>query len=173
MTASGGPDFRAYRKVLRLVQELHLRGYQRLRIVPYMAPSGAYWRCTITPASNILRTHGALLVSDDDRLVARYSSGAEREYFGWSDVAHARPSDLASVFTKRMPALVEAGRGSDWVYVGWYVEMLNLTFPDSLPVAFADYSAPTHYLTTVGPGPTRRIPLPPPGEAVDTRTGNG
>jgi hypothetical protein len=34
------PDPRRYRKVMLMVAELHLRGYQRLRISPGLAPSG-------------------------------------------------------------------------------------------------------------------------------------
>lgn len=156
--------YRAERNVLRLVQSLHLRGYQRLRIAPAMAPSGGYWRCTITPVSNILRTHGAR-TADFDRLTAHYSSGAEREYFGWSDAKHASPDRLAELFTSRFPAIAEAGRGSDWLYAGWYIEMLHLTYPTSLPIADADWETPHDCLVTVGDPADVRIPLPPPGEA--------
>jgi hypothetical protein len=34
-----------------MVGELHLHGYQRLRILLYMAPSGTSWRCSIGPAA--------------------------------------------------------------------------------------------------------------------------
>ena len=43
------------RRVLRLVRDLHEQGYQLLRISPGMAPSGCYWRCAVTPKSNILK----------------------------------------------------------------------------------------------------------------------
>jgi len=46
--------------VLLMVHELHKLGYQRLRIVPGMSPSQAYWRVTILPRSRILRSHGAM-----------------------------------------------------------------------------------------------------------------
>jgi len=58
-------EYRAYRKVLRMVTELHVRGYQRLRIAPGMAPSGCSWRCSITPATNISSRHGARILSWD------------------------------------------------------------------------------------------------------------
>lgn len=74
------PQRRALR-ILRLVHELHKQGYQLLRIVPGMSPSGCYWRCAITPRSNVLRSHGAML-SDNERLVAHYTSGQDNEYFG-------------------------------------------------------------------------------------------
>ena len=33
-------------KLLLMVQELHNRGYGKLRIVPYLSPSGVSWRCS-------------------------------------------------------------------------------------------------------------------------------
>ena len=155
--------YRIYRNVLRLVNELHVRGYQRVRIAPGMAPSGVHWRCTLTPASNISRQHGVRLIAGGT-LSANYSSSQEREYFGWPDAAHATPSRLADLFLARFPEIAAAGRGSDWAYAGWYLEMLHLTYPDSLPIAYADWDLPTGYLPTTGARSDIQIPLPPPGE---------
>jgi hypothetical protein len=155
-------EYRAYRKVLRMVAELHVRGYQRLRIAPGMAPSGCYWRCSITPVTNISSRNGARMLSWD-KLSVHYTSGHEREYFGWKDAAHVTPSRLAELFIERFPAIVEAGRGSDSVYVGWYLEMLYLTYPNNFPIAYADWDLPGDYLTTTGERLDIRVPLPPPG----------
>ncbi len=156
--------YRAYRKVLRMVTELHVRGYQRLRIAPGMAPSGLAWRCSITPATNISSQHGARMLSWD-KLAAHYTSGQERKYFGWEDAAHAPPGRLAELFIERFPAIAEAGRGSDWVYAGWYLDMLHLTYPYTFPVAYADvdWDVPSDCLGTTGERSDVRIPLPPPG----------
>jgi hypothetical protein len=164
-------DNRTYRKVLRMVAELHVRGYQRLRIAPGMAPSGCYWRCAVTPATNISPRHGAWMMSWG-ALAAHYTSGQERRYFGWEDAAHVTPSRLADLFIERVPEIAEAGRGSDWLYAGWYVEMLHLTYPGNLPIAYADWELPVDCLPTVGERADVRIPLPPPGlgreEPIDT-----
>ena len=160
-------DYRAYREVLRLVQELHLRGYQRLRIAPGMSASGMHWRCAVTPVTNILKSHGARLRDDDD-LVAHYSSGMGRELFGWRDAPGRQPSRLAEMFLERFPEVAAAGAGSDWPYAGWYVEMLHLTWPDCLPYCYSDWvDDDVQIMRTVG---ERRvlIPLPPPGEAEET-----
>ncbi len=98
-----------------------------------------------------------------EMLAAHYSSGQERNYFDWKDASHVTPSRLAELFIERFPAIAEAGRGSDWVYAGWYLEMLNLTYPNRLPVAYADWDLPSDCLTTVGESSEIRIPLPPPG----------
>lgn len=155
-------DYRGYRKILRMVSELHVRGFQRIRIAPGMSASGCHWRCAVAPAINISRKHGARLVGSEV-LVARYTSGQGRKYFDWTDAAHATPSRMADLFIERFPEIAEAGKGSDWIYAGWYLEMLHLTYPDSFPIAYADYDLPEDYLPTVGPNSGLRIPFPPPG----------
>jgi hypothetical protein len=158
--------FRIYRKVLRMVAELHIRGYQRLRIAPGMSPSGCHWRCSITPVTNISRNNGARMASWGT-LSADYTSGQGREYFGWKDASHATPSQLADLFIKRFLRISEAGYGSDWIYSGWYLEMLNLTYPERLPIAYADWDLPDDYLSSTGGHQKIRIPLPPPGLGIE------
>lgn len=36
-------------------------------------------------------------------------------------------------------ALGQTGRRADWVYADRYLEMLQLTYPDSLPIVCADW----------------------------------
>lgn len=78
------PEIRRAQRVLLMVYELHKAGYQRLRIVPGMSSSGLYWRVSITPIINILKTHGAM-PREFDKEAAHYSSGAENRYFDWED----------------------------------------------------------------------------------------
>lgn len=162
---------REYRRVLLMVAELHLRGYQRLRILPYMAPSGMSWRCAIAPAA-LFSQEGTRLDESGEfgETTVTYSSAAGGEYFLWTDAARATPSSLARLFIERFPKITAAAKGSDWMYAGWYVEMLGLTYPNRLPFAFADWDGPeepegddTRWRTiTIGVGERVRIPLPPP-----------
>ncbi len=126
-----------YRKLLLMVNELHRRGYQRLRIVPGMSPCGEHWRCSITPVTNVSVKHGARLV-EWEHLTAHYTSADGAKYFGWT-------------------------------YAGWYQEMLGLTFPNLLPIAYREEGCPQDKLLTIGPdGETPVIiPLPPPGVCVE------
>ncbi len=128
-----------------------------------MSPSGMHWRCLITSAANISRDHGAMVASDGT-LTARYSS-ADPTYFAWADARHAAPDRLARLFIERFPEIVAAGRGRDWAYAGWYLEMLNVTYPAGLPIAYADYPLPEGALATINTGDRVVVPLPPPGEA--------
>lgn len=138
-----------------------------------MSPSGTSWRCSIAPASLVSAENGALLDGDawNSPLVSHYTSAAGAEYFGWTDAVHDTPSGLARKFIGRFPEIVEAGRGADWLYAGWYVEMLHLTYPNYFPYAMADWETPTNYLPTfaIGNGEEVRVPLPPPGLAVRYR----
>lgn len=158
------------RTVLRVVAELHLRGYQRLRIAPGMAPSGAYWRCTITPASNILVVHGAMIADLQGPQVS-YTSGMGNRYFDWADAAGRTPSRLANLFLERFANVAALGRGRDWLYAGWFVEMLSLTHPDCVPVAYAEYlehgpESKWMPARSASGGREVALPMPPPGEAA-------
>lgn len=58
--------------------------------------------------------------------------------------------------------IAREGKGSDWVYTGWYVEMMHLTYPDAFPYAFADYVPPGDVLYA-NRGRHLTLPLPPRG----------
>jgi hypothetical protein len=93
-------------RVLAIVGELHKRGYQRLRVMPFMSPSGAAWRAWVGPSSLFHRNHGAIMAQcaaawpDDEGAqavaqVARYSSGDDNHYFGWRDAEQDDARSLA------------------------------------------------------------------------------
>lgn len=132
-----------------------------------MAASGMYWRCSITPVTNISTRHGAKFL-EYSNLAHHYSSGMGSCYFDKIDRTGATPAELAELFITRFPDIAEAGKGMDLAYAGWYMEMLQLTYPDALPIAYADYDLPEDYLSTVGGKADIRIPLPPPGIGNDS-----
>jgi hypothetical protein len=168
-------------RVLAMVGELHKRGYQRLRVMPYMAPSGMHRHCTIGAAELFYRNHGAILSeiaasdSDDQATaeVARYTSAEDNHYFGWTDAEQDNARSLADKFVKRFSRLVDRGKGWDYGYAGWYVGLQGLADACWLPVVLSDYT-PVVYdhipLTDVRPEEQRldvdeapSLPLPPPG----------
>ena len=159
------PELRCLR-VLRVVHEFHKQGYQLLRIAPGMAPSGCYWRCAITPRSNIRRSHGAIL-SSDSQLVVNYSSG-EEGYFGWTDAKDDNLRTLVDKFAQRHAAIVEASRGDDWPYAGWYVRMLGYAEREMFPVSYADWhEAPDPRFLPLWGHEHEHLPMPPAGDAED------
>lgn len=154
------PTIRHSQRVLLMVHELHKLGYQRLRIAPYMAPSGLYWRCTITHAANISPEHGAEVIHEMEPEVVRYTSGQGNKYFGWDDAQQDTARQLAAKFIERFPALVQKGNGIDWPYAGWYVQMMGFSERGAFPIAFADYelnASPGCLPTTKEDG----LPMPP------------
>jgi hypothetical protein len=130
----------------------------------------------ITPASNILRTHGAHLASwdVDKRLIAVYSSATTGdEYFGWTDRKGASALELANTFLERFPEICESSPGLDWAYAGWFVEMLGLAERGWFAEIYADYEVDeTHGLALTYPdrrpeGKKPTLPPPPLGETDD------
>ena len=161
------PEIRRARRVLLMVHELHKAGYQCLRIVPGLSQSGCYWRCSITPAVNILKTHGAMMREDKD--MVRYSTGMQNKYFDWEDAQKDTARQLAIKFIKRFPDIVKKSFGQNWEYAGWYVEMLGFAERGHLPVAYADwYGDAPNYLAKDG---EHELSFPPPGEAEPGSSG--
>jgi hypothetical protein len=164
-------DCRDYRRVLQMVQELHRRGYEKLRIAPGMSSSGMHWRCSVVPVSNTFRNNGAMLC-DWDGLAAHYTTGQALQFFGWEDAVEASPTRLADLFIERLPQVAAAGFGADAGYARWYQSMMRLTEPDALPIAYSDYfDHDAVGLPCVGGDGAGdiRVPMPPPGDA----DGNG
>lgn len=120
-----------------MVLELHKAGFQKLRVVPGMSPSGCYWRCHITPADNI-QDNGWEPI-DSEHGVAHYTSGDKDAYFEWSDSPGKTARELAQMFLDRMPAIASRGAGIDHPYAGWFVTLLGAAEASEFPVFFADY----------------------------------
>jgi hypothetical protein len=74
-------------RVLAMVGELHRRGHQKLRVMPFLSPSGNAWRCWIGPDTLFYRNHGAYLrdtgYSEEEQSTS-LSTGADH-YFDWQE----------------------------------------------------------------------------------------
>jgi hypothetical protein len=176
------PQVRRAGRVLAMVGELHKRGHQKLRVMPFMSPSGAYWRCWIGPAILFYRNHGALLLkkaADADSeaqagaIIARYSSGEDNHYFGWDDAVQAEARALADWFLERFRGLAQLGRGWDYAYADWYQRLLGVAEAGWFPFVLSDDTSVSfdHIpLSDMRPAGWRSeempvLPLPPPGES--------
>lgn len=153
-------------RILKMVSHLHRHGYQLIRIAPYLAPSGLHWRCDITDRSNILDSHGAVIVNESLN-TANYSSSMENHYFDWIDAKNDSSRELANKFIKRFPTICEQGLGIDYEYAGWYVQMLGFAEKGYFPYAFSDsedeYDDRNLYLTG---DCDETLPLPPLGTGI-------
>ena len=150
------------RKLLLAVADLHMRGFQRLRIMPYIGGIGA-WHCVLAPASRMSAHDGAWLDSlwEEDTL-PRYTNATQFTYWDWKAKESTPPARLARVFLERFPAVAEQAFGPDWAYAGWFLYALKLTYPDEVPLADGEGGALDMY--------SREdvIPPPPPGYAGST-----
>lgn len=164
---------RSCRRVLRMVSELHARGYQKIRICPqfFSAGDGLDWSCTLRPRADVSSLHGARGTGDH---AATFASDMARRPFGWDGMEHATPSQLAEQFLRRFPEIASRGLGMDWEYASWYALMTALTFPGALPVAdHPSVNTDEWLIGTEGAqgGPPALIPRPQSGDHVATRVG--
>jgi len=97
--------------LLELAEALHERGLERLRLMPYLAPSGLYWRL------------GLSAPGCDDTAT-------------WSTADP--PPTVADVLTAH-PRLMEAGAGSDPAYAAWVARATELARRGWLLYFFADW----------------------------------
>jgi hypothetical protein len=167
-------------RVLAMVGELHRRGYQKIRVMPFMSPSGNAWRCWIGPDQLFYRNHGAYLRDTDlgeahaTSLVARYSSSEQNCYFGWNDSENDDARSLADKFLERFTRLASQGEGWSDMYAGWYQRLLGLADRGWMPVVMSDNSAPSYKKINLhdlrptewraGDNTKPSLPLPPSGK---------
>ena len=118
-------------RVLRMVAELHKRGFQGLRIFPYQGALGA-WRVELYPYDDFdLEKPMNLLFDRNSCLSPARHSGAARDYFDWSGSSNYNARQLASKFEEKFPLLCHYCKGRDWKYAGWYQELMGILETDT------------------------------------------
>lgn len=150
------------RKLMLVVRELHLMGYEGLRLAPYIAPNGMYWRAKIVPIKYITPEHGAMSYPFSKyEGIPNYTTGNNYNYFELDTVESNTPRQIAEKFIIRFQELAQLGKLEDPEYVQWYVEMLAATEPDGVIYAFADYEFPSDRMPVGYPNEDIFVPLPP------------
>lgn len=161
---SATPILRRATRVLAMVHELHKAGYQRIRILPYLSPSGAYWRCTITTSDNVADDGYSILDETYERLVARYTTGQDNRYFDWQGSEDSSARELAARFIAEFPDIARGGEGRDWMYAGWLTDVLGRAESggaDALLYLLADWKIAEEELRRWRPPPPPRDPTLP------------
>jgi hypothetical protein len=123
-------------KVLYIMQELHKRGYEKLRLIPSVSPSGMSWRCSFLAQTS--DRNDVLIVSNWIQDKIEYK---EREI-------DRSISDLADSFEREHFDFMAKCKGENEMYVEWYGNMLSKIQRGELPYAFDDYFGPTNYWKT-------------------------
>lgn len=119
-------------ELMQILHELHKMGYQKLRWLSYMAPSGMNLRCHITTQDHIY-AHMGICFDDDHEEVWSTSMQVLRT---GEDIKPFIP-----VFMKENPRLLEIGRGEDSEYVEWFDKLLSLASCNGAPNFYDEYWA--------------------------------
>jgi hypothetical protein len=129
-------------KLLHVASELHLRGYEKLRVVPSVSPSGMSWRCLFVaePENGIITSTWLSQYSHNER---------EIEY---------SIIELTELFEREHMRFLESCKGKNKDYVEWYQNMLSHLEEDELPYAFDDYFSPTDYWKTTNNQKIKTLP---------------
>lgn len=147
-------------RVLRLVHELHRRGYQRLRLHIGWSPNGMALRYGTAPA-DAFEPDGFHMRSSLYPGRAFKSTTGEGPPFGLRGTENADTKRLADAFLSRFRSVASAGRGSDRAYVAWFAALLERCEPDAVPIMFSD-----QYDVSEGgiliDGQVEPFPVPPP-----------
>lgn len=130
-------------RILQAVRVLHERGFEQVRVLPGMSPSGMYWRVHVR-------------VGSDDLL--GYTTGNESDVAGLDVSAATTPEAVADHLLTLSPGLASA---ADPGYAQWYRELMSLVEEHAaLPIAFADYFDSAEGWE-IGWGSGVRVPAPP------------
>lgn len=110
--------------ILEAVADLHGRGHQRLRIYPNISGSGMHWRTLVVDIDDLRLTPSGWPSQSSPTFA--YSTASRFTIGGIVTDVHSTPTEIADRILTAFPDPRVAGRGQDWAYAGWYVEMLGL-----------------------------------------------
>ena len=123
-------------KILFIAEALHTKGYQNLKVIPSLAPSGVYWRCSF-------------VISELDENYEIIASSWLQKYFDVSiEKIKLNVKELTDKFIEDHKDFLEKCVGRNEEYAFWFQNVLELLDKEELPYAFADYFGPTTYWKT-------------------------
>lgn len=154
------------RRMMIATKLLHDVGFERLRLVAGLSPSGLAWRYALVPASHTLRKHGGKMSKRWPGVsFPRGSMVRDRMSDAMGLTRDAPPVEIAEMVRTHFPALMRATRGRDVPYVRWLRHVLAQTAPGGYIYMFADDYVPALYVRAVGVQGAVELPMPPPGGA--------
>jgi len=122
-------------KLLYIVKELHNRGFEKLRVVPSISPSGLAWRCSF-------------LSDNDSERMTVIASNWIQDFFSVRVEIEYPMEELTNIFEKEHFDFLILCKGKNMDYVEWYSDMLLKLKEGELPYAFSDYFSPGDYWET-------------------------
>ncbi len=125
-------------ELMKILHELHKLGYQKLRWMSYMAPSGLSLRCHITTQDHICANREIVFDGDPNEIWFT-STGV------MTTGEDMKP--LVKTFMNENPRLLEIGKGNDPEYVEWFNKLLSFAAEGQTPIFYGEYwSLPMGYI---------------------------
>jgi hypothetical protein len=123
-------------KILYVAGNLHKRGYENLRIIPSLSPSGLSWRCSF-------------ITIKEGRMVNVYASTWLQEFYEINDKEiELTIEELTNSFIEKENDFLQNCKGKNEEYVKWFESVLQNLKEEELPYAYADYFSPTSFWKT-------------------------
>ena len=122
-------------KILFIAKELHERGYENLRVIPSLSPSGMSWRCSFRSKNN--REKEDILASV---WIQSFKNAEEND--------GETVENLSTIFEKAHASFLRKCKGEDPEYKAWFRQMLAALDKGELPYAFSDSFGPAEYWKT-------------------------
>ncbi|WP_340313659.1 hypothetical protein [Rhizorhabdus argentea] len=98
-----------------------------------MSYDKAQWRCLLLPAGDVLADGWTPLRVEHEAL---YTSSDGNRFFNWDDAAGDGARELAMKFISRFAELARAAEGPDWLYAGWFSNVLGAAENGGLPIFY-------------------------------------
>ena len=124
------------KKVLFIAEALHQKGYENLKVIPSLSPSGVYWRCSFVPANKN---------QEFDVIVSNWLSN-------FADISENEIpltiKELTYRFIEEHKEFLVKCIGKNEEYINWFKNVMEILDLEELPYAFSDYFGPTTYWQT-------------------------
>ncbi len=125
-----------FQKILYVAGNLHKKGYQNLRIVPSLSPSGLSWRCSF-------------VTYKEGRIVNVYASNWIQGFDKINDKEiELNIEELTNLFIEKENDFLQNCKGKNEEYVKWFERVLQNLKEEELPYAYAEYFSPTSFWET-------------------------
>lgn len=131
MSQRGSAGRRKATRLLAVVAELHKRGFQGLRIVPWLTEEPFGWVCHVLQVTDVHRGHGADgRVEMGSTILYDSRSGT----YLWSSKPDATARELADELEHgSLSGWLQAARLDDFAYAGWFSRLLGMAERGYLP----------------------------------------
>jgi hypothetical protein len=113
-------------KLLFIVEELHQRGFEKLRVMPSESPSGSHWRCSFIDEKKNHELSASNWIS--------YHEGQNSK-----EELKLTTLELTDLFVKENFKFLELCKGQNNEYAEWYSGMLKQLDNEEVPYTYLDW----------------------------------